>query len=102
MFSVIDNNMGSYPSECIERFVSLALRCCQEQTEARPSMSEVVRELENIWKMTPDADVTTASSDSMVADNGKVVTPSSNSRDPCTDISGSNLLSGVMPSITPR
>ncbi|XP_020273382.1 probable LRR receptor-like serine/threonine-protein kinase At1g06840 [Asparagus officinalis] len=102
MFSVIDNSMGSYPSECVERFVSLALRCCQDETDSRPSMSEVVRELENIWRMTPEADANTPSSDSMAADSAKVVTPFSLSREPCTDVSGSNLISGVIPTITPR
>lgn len=104
MFSVIDDSMGSYPSECIERFVSLALRCCRDETDARPSMAEIVRELENIWRMTPEADVTRVSN-SMDSENSKVGTPSSYSREePYTmaDISGSNLLSGVMPTISPR
>ncbi|RRT78898.1 hypothetical protein B296_00014517 [Ensete ventricosum] len=62
MFSIIDNRMGSYPSECIEKFVSLALRCCQDETDARPSMKEVVRELETIWGMTPEAETTASES----------------------------------------
>ncbi|XP_074381782.1 putative LRR receptor-like serine/threonine-protein kinase At1g06840 [Apium graveolens] len=45
MFSVIDKRMGSYPSECVERFLSLALKCCQENTDSRLSMTEVVHEL---------------------------------------------------------
>ncbi|KAG1338920.1 putative LRR receptor-like serine/threonine-protein kinase [Cocos nucifera] len=106
MFSVIDSRMGSYPSECIEKFVSLALRCCQDETDARPSMAEVVRELENIWRMTPEADVTP--SESVATDDaGKTVTPPSSSLaagNPyvSSDVSGSNLLSGAIPTITPR
>ncbi|XP_072958664.1 probable LRR receptor-like serine/threonine-protein kinase At1g06840 [Typha angustifolia] len=109
MFSVIDNRMGSYPSECIEKFISLALRCCQDETDARPSMMEVVRELEIIWRMTPEADATP--SESMATDSSKSATPPSSSSmvgmdagNPfvSSDVSGSNLLSGVMPSITPR
>ncbi|KAL8147542.1 hypothetical protein AgCh_005027 [Apium graveolens] len=45
IFAVIDKRMGSYPSECVKRFLSLALKCCQENTDSRPSMAEVVREL---------------------------------------------------------
>ncbi|XP_026658440.2 probable LRR receptor-like serine/threonine-protein kinase At1g06840 isoform X2 [Phoenix dactylifera] len=105
MFSVIDSRMGSYPSECIEKFVSLALRCCQDETDARPSMAEVVRELENIWRMTPEADATP--SESMATDAGKIVTPPSSSLaagNPyvSSDVSGSNLLSGAIPTIAPR
>ncbi|KAI7738473.1 hypothetical protein M8C21_031602, partial [Ambrosia artemisiifolia] len=56
IFSVIDEKMGSYPSECVEKFVTLALKCCQEDTDERPSMAEVVRELENIWQLMPDSE----------------------------------------------
>ncbi|KAJ0978507.1 hypothetical protein J5N97_013981 [Dioscorea zingiberensis] len=104
MFSVVDNRMGSYPSECIERFVALALRCCQEETDKRPPMSEVVRELENIWHMTPESD--SVPSESMVTDSVKSSTPTSTSfagnTYVSTDVSGSDLLSGVIPTITPR
>lgn len=105
VFSIIDNRMGSYPSECIEKFVSLALRCCLDETDARPSMTEVVRELETIWRMTPEADTT--ASESTATDSGMKATPpssSSDSRNPyvSSDVSGSNLLSGAMPTIIPR
>ncbi|KAL2509784.1 putative LRR receptor-like serine/threonine-protein kinase [Forsythia ovata] len=55
LFSIIDSRMGSYPSECMEKFVPLALSCCQDKPEERPSMLEVVRELENILRLVPDA-----------------------------------------------
>lgn len=105
VFSVIDNRMGSYPSECIEKFVALALRCCQDETERRPAMSEVVRELESIWRMTPESD--SVPSESMVTDSVKKSTPTSTSMETntyisTTDVSGSDLLSGAMPTITPR
>lgn len=105
IFSVIDDKMGSYPSECVEKFINLALKCCQEETDSRPSMAQVVRELENIWLMMPESDTTSV--DSLVTDSGKVMTPSSSSstiRPPyfSSDVSGSNLVSGVVPSITPR
>ncbi|XP_044495143.1 probable LRR receptor-like serine/threonine-protein kinase At1g06840 isoform X2 [Mangifera indica] len=109
IFSVIDGRMGSYPSDCIDKFLTLALKCCQDETDARPSMAEVVRELENIWLMMPASDTkipewrgseqkeeeTPPSSSSMV----KQLHPNPFES---SDVSGSNLVSGVIPTITPR
>ncbi|KAL9140823.1 hypothetical protein ABFS82_14G062600 [Erythranthe guttata] len=105
IFSIIDERMGSYPSDCVEKFINLALKCCQEETDSRPSMSEVVRELENIWLMMPESD--TNLSESLVTDPGKVVTTppsSSSSRNAYVsqDVSGSDLVSGVIPTVNPR
>lgn len=104
MFSIIDHRMGSCPSECIEKFVSLALRCCRNETDARPSMSEVVRELECIWQMTPEVDATP--SESMVRDSEKIFMPSSSSvsrtQYTTSDVSGSDLVSSGAPILTPR
>ncbi|CAI9107179.1 OLC1v1006477C1 [Oldenlandia corymbosa var. corymbosa] len=112
LFSVIDDRMGSYPSECVEKFMTLALKCCQEETESRPSMTEVVRELESIWMMVPESD--TKLVDSITTDPGKVVETTTSSsasssaiagmRHPyiSSEVSGSDLVSGVVPTITPR
>ncbi|KAK9065998.1 hypothetical protein SSX86_015400 [Deinandra increscens subsp. villosa] len=106
IFSVIDSRMGSYPSECVEKFVTLALNCCKEDTDERPSMAEVVRELENIRHMMPESD--SQVHDYMVTDSGKDVSSyqssSSTTKNPyvSADISGSDLVSGVVPSIAPR
>ncbi|GJY36430.1 probable LRR receptor-like serine/threonine-protein kinase isoform X1, partial [Tanacetum coccineum] len=105
IFSVIDSKMGSYPSECVEKFVTLALKCCKEDTDERPSMAEVVRELENIWQMMPESELPTH--DLISTDPGKnVSSPSSSSttKNPyvSSDISGSDLVSGVVPTIAPR
>lgn len=105
IFSIIDERMGSYPSECIEKFINLALKCCQEETDSRPSMAEVHRELENIWFLMPESD--TAISESLTSDSGKLATTptsSSSTRNPylSQDISGSDLISGVVPTIAPR
>ena len=48
IFSIIDGKMGSYPPKCVMKFLNLALKCCEDETNARPSMAEVVRELESI------------------------------------------------------
>lgn len=105
IFNVIDDQMGSYPSECVEKFINLALKCCQEETEGRPSMVEVVRELENIRVMMPES--YSIIRDSVVTDSEKDSrTPSSTSamKYPfvSADVSGSDLVSGVVPSIHPR
>lgn len=58
-FSVMDSTMGPYPSECVEKFIALALKCCEDKPEDRPSMLDVVRELEtiqSILNMMPDID----------------------------------------------
>ncbi|KAK4377420.1 hypothetical protein RND71_003716 [Anisodus tanguticus] len=59
MHSVMDSTMGPYPSECMEKFAALALKCCEDKPEDRPSMSDVVRELEtiqSILNMMPDTE----------------------------------------------
>ncbi|KAK0579849.1 hypothetical protein LWI29_032447 [Acer saccharum] len=57
IFSMIDRRMNSYPPACVEKFVTLALKCSQDETESRPSVAEVVRELENIWLSMPESDI---------------------------------------------
>ncbi|KAK8682616.1 hypothetical protein V6N13_055000 [Hibiscus sabdariffa] len=102
MFSVIDSRMGCYPSECIERFVGLALSCCQDKTENRPSMSDVVRELECILKMMPETESVSSDSGSSYSNSGKLLPSSSASYVSSSNVLGSDLISGVVPSITPR
>ncbi|WOG86027.1 hypothetical protein DCAR_0105221 [Daucus carota subsp. sativus] len=99
IFSVIDKQMGSYSSECVEKFVSLALSCCQEDTYARPSMAEVVRELEKIWFMIPASD--TRTTDLTNSDPRNTILAQSSSCQ-TEEVSGSELVSGVIPTITPR
>ncbi|XP_059429385.1 probable LRR receptor-like serine/threonine-protein kinase At1g06840 isoform X2 [Corylus avellana] len=105
IFSVIDERMRSCPSECLVIFATLALKCCQDVTDARPSMAEVVRELERICLMMPESGIRIA--DPMGVDAEKTVTPPSSSStlknsDMWSDVSGSNLVSGDISSITPR
>ncbi|CAK9142151.1 unnamed protein product [Ilex paraguariensis] len=106
MFSVIDSRMGSYPSECVERFVALALRCCHDKPEERPSMLDVVRELESILRMMPETGIDLLESKSryFTDDAASSSSLAYASRDPyvSTDVFGSNLISGVSPTITPR
>jgi hypothetical protein len=94
--------MRSCPSECLVIFVTLALKCCQDETDARPLMAEVVRELERICLMMPEFDIRIA--DPMGVDAEKIVTRLSSSStlknsDMWSDESGSNLVSGDISSI---
>ncbi|KAL3753312.1 hypothetical protein ACJRO7_000671 [Eucalyptus globulus] len=105
MFSIIDRSMGPYPSECIKKFMALALKCCDDQTKARPTMLEVVRELENISFMLPETDaITTESEPSSSGIEDSAPQPLYPRRSPYTslDLVGSDLVSGVIPTITPR
>uniref|UniRef100_A0A2N9IIQ2 Protein kinase domain-containing protein n=1 Tax=Fagus sylvatica TaxID=28930 RepID=A0A2N9IIQ2_FAGSY len=99
IYELVDDRMGSYPSECVVKFFTLALKCCEEETDARPSMAEVTRELEGIWLMMPDSDIRTTNA--MSSDAEKVMTPPSSSsmvKNPyvSSDVSGSDLVSGVV------
>lgn len=105
IFTVIDSRMGCYTSECMERFVALALRCCQDKPEQRPSMLDVVREMENIIRMIPETGLDLSVSESSYFGES---TPSSSlafvSMDPVSssNVLGSDLVSGSIPTITPR
>ncbi|XP_057442113.1 probable LRR receptor-like serine/threonine-protein kinase At1g06840 isoform X2 [Lotus japonicus] len=104
IFAVIDERMGSYPIEYVEKFFMLALNCCKDAPNDRPNMVEVVRELEKIWCMMPES-------------NGKEVEyPTSDFETICSsqpsssvkyssfisDVSGSDLVSGAIPINKPR
>ncbi|XP_043704508.1 probable LRR receptor-like serine/threonine-protein kinase At1g06840 [Telopea speciosissima] len=103
VFSIIDNRMGSYPFECAEKFLALALRCCQDKNDARPSMSDVVKELENILSiMTSESDIILPESSTTHSES--LTPPSSSASVPkhvSFDVSGGDLDSGVIPTITP-
>ncbi|KAA8517617.1 hypothetical protein F0562_015091 [Nyssa sinensis] len=105
MFSIIDSGMGSYPSECVERFVALALGCCQYRPEERPSMLDVVRELENILRMMPETRLDSSETTSKYF--GESASSSSSAYASrhlyiSSNVSGSDLISGNVPTITPR
>jgi hypothetical protein len=112
ILSVVDMRMGSCPGECVERFAALGLRCCRDETDARPSMVEVVRELEAIWQMTPEVDGVPSESVAMdpshtsgstaTSSGSRMVSGGNDQYMSSSDVSGSNLISGVMPSINPR
>ncbi|CAL4973427.1 unnamed protein product [Urochloa decumbens] len=53
---IIDSRMSLYPPECVTRFLALAIKCCRDETEARPYMADIVRELETIRSMLPEGE----------------------------------------------
>ncbi|KAG0555704.1 hypothetical protein KC19_12G188700 [Ceratodon purpureus] len=53
IMSIADPQMDTYPSkQGLEPLLKLALSCCQNESEARPRMVDIVRELEDIWRNT--------------------------------------------------
>ncbi|KAJ6693459.1 hypothetical protein OIU85_004246 [Salix viminalis] len=104
--SLVDGRMGSYPSDGVDKFLTLAMKCCNDDTDERPSMTDVVRELESIWKMMPESEITAMDTVSTDHTEMGMASPSSFSllKNPCvsSEVSGSDLVSGVVPAITPR
>ncbi|XP_057513677.1 probable LRR receptor-like serine/threonine-protein kinase At1g06840 [Actinidia eriantha] len=105
MFSIIDRNMGPYPSECIKRFMALALKCSQDKTDVRPTMLEVVRELENLVSELPESDTVQLelnASSSGISESATSSVYVKRSPYVSMDFPGSDLVSGVIPTIRPR
>ncbi|KAF9670970.1 hypothetical protein SADUNF_Sadunf13G0124400 [Salix dunnii] len=106
LFSIVDGRMGSYPSNCVDKFLTLAMKCCYDETDERPSMIDVVRELESIWNMMPESEIKAMDTASTDHTEMEMTSPSSFSlwKNPCvsSEVSGSDLVSGVVPAITPR
>ncbi|TKY65644.1 LRR receptor serine/threonine-protein kinase [Spatholobus suberectus] len=107
IYSIIESRMGLYPSDCLDKFLTLALSCCQDNPEERPSMLDVVRELEDIVAMFPESET---SFPDVTLDNSSEMAPSSSlgsnaareDRHKYAYVSGSNLVSDVIPTIAPR
>ncbi|GLT26758.1 hypothetical protein SLA2020_018030 [Shorea laevis] len=99
--------MRSYPSKCVEMFVNLAMKCCQDEIDSRPSMDEMVRTLETIRLMMPEY------SDPLLVESMKVDPKKTSTTPPLSFsivknlytssfVSGSDLVRGVIPTVTPR
>ncbi|KAK9674205.1 hypothetical protein RND81_12G218100 [Saponaria officinalis] len=101
VMSLMDESMGPYQTDTIIRFVKLALRCCHDETNARPSMMEIVRELEDMSDFVTDSDSGMTGSSRGGADSSVGFTSMKNPY-MSSDISGSDLVSGVLPNISPR
>ncbi|KAB2062621.1 hypothetical protein ES319_A10G164300v1 [Gossypium barbadense] len=109
MFSIIDQSMGAYSSEIIKKFMALALKCCLDDPKERPTMLEVVRELENLCSQLPETEMSapgtgTGTGSESDASNASPSLPlySGRNSQPTNEIYGSELVSGVIPTIRPR
>ncbi|XP_021767444.1 probable LRR receptor-like serine/threonine-protein kinase At1g06840 isoform X3 [Chenopodium quinoa] len=106
LFGIVDSKMGDYPSECVERFIALALRCSQDKPEMRPSMLDVVRELENFLQLVPESMIMSDTSSLQLRSSSSTTTTSltnvSKFARTSSDVSGSDLTTTVLPTITPR
>ena len=107
MFSIIDRSMGSYSSECIEKFMALALKCCQDDPNERPTILEVVRELENLCSLLPESDLIPTESDASISgvsgvDPSPLYSGRNSQSQMTTESLGSELVSGEIPTIRPR
>ena len=121
MLSIMDRNMGSHNDEsCVKRFMDLALKCTKDEPRGRPLMLEIVRELENIISTLPQLshDHTTTNHNTNTSSSSSLgFSPFSSSAglsaqlgnfgrinlDLSTDqYHGSDLVSGVIPTIKPR
>lgn len=105
MISAIDKHIGSHLPECVEKFMTLALKCCEEETGARPSMAEVVRELEDIWLLMPEPEAKLAESSATSPGGYAILSSSAATRNPHTssdDSLGRDPGSEVISTLTPR
>ncbi|XP_031494347.1 probable LRR receptor-like serine/threonine-protein kinase At1g06840 isoform X2 [Nymphaea colorata] len=113
LVKVADSRMGSYPFACLEQFAELAIRCCDDETDRRPSISEVVRELEIICQKMPHSEYTSSElteTEIGMSENMKpsVITSTTTTvagtidNYPFSSASGGDLLSVCVPDPSPR
>lgn len=107
LFGIVDSRMGEYPSEYVENFIALAVRCCQDKPEMRPCILDVVRELENVLQLVPESmsmsDITSLQSHSTSSTtNTSFSNNVSKYAQMSSDVSGSDLTTTVMPTFIPR
>ncbi|VVB12786.1 unnamed protein product [Arabis nemorensis] len=98
MVSMIDKRMELWSIESAEKFAALALRCSDDSPEMRPAMAEVVKELEALVQANPER-MDTPSSSSVLSTSSSNVTRDLHDS---SSLLGSDLSSGVVPSIAPR
>ncbi|KAL7237832.1 hypothetical protein ACSBR2_004022 [Camellia fascicularis] len=56
LHEILDPNILGTAVKGLEKFVDLAMRCVEEEGAARPTMCEVVKEIENIEQIAPNTD----------------------------------------------
>lgn len=96
--SMADNRMGQSAPDKVMKLAELALRCCEDRPEMRPSMSKVVKDLESICQSVKETDMFSETTTLLYT---KTSSSSSSSPVP-SSLTGSNLDSGFFESVKPR
>ncbi|KAK4802547.1 hypothetical protein SAY86_000750 [Trapa natans] len=100
--SIIDPKMGTYPKDCIEKFTLLSLKCSDDNPDKRPSMLDVVRELEAIIKMMPETDGLFSETSSMHFAPSFAESSSYNESHIFSNVSGSDFNSEIISKVIAR
>ncbi|KAL0755982.1 hypothetical protein Bca101_093650 [Brassica carinata] len=96
--SMADSRMGQSSPDKVMKLAGLALWCCEDRPEMRPSMSKVVKELESICQSVKETDMFSETTTLLYT---KTSSSSSSSPVP-SSLTGSNLDSGFFESVKPR
>ncbi|VAH65397.1 unnamed protein product [Triticum turgidum subsp. durum] len=76
---IIDSRMSWCPPEFATRFLSLGLKCCQDDTDARPYMAEIARELDAIRSDLPEGEDFMSVTSMEISSSGTLTQSTSNS-----------------------
>lgn len=96
--SMADSRMGQSSPDKVMKLAGLALWCCEDRPEMRPSMSKVVKELESICQSVKETDMFSETTTLLYT---KTSSSSSSSPVP-SSLTGSNLDSAFFESVKPR
>jgi hypothetical protein len=103
---MIDPHIAHYPAEPLEQFMALALSCCRDMPEARPTMADVVRDLEELGRRNADIFPNGYSMDMGSTASGRTTSlPTSypfSGRHDRSSADTSELLSGTVMHVAPR
>ncbi|KAH7331194.1 hypothetical protein KP509_20G019500 [Ceratopteris richardii] len=104
LLSIVDHRMSPYLADSLQPLVHLAISCCKDEADSRPSMAEAVQELESIWQqMHPGQSATTSETfTSTVSDAKSNKGLTYNYPYISSDIEGVGLVSGIVPDVGPR
>ncbi|KAL0714332.1 hypothetical protein Bca4012_021311 [Brassica carinata] len=98
--SMADSRMGQSSPDKVVKLAALALWCCEDRPEMRPSMSKVVKELESICQSVKETDMFSETTTLLYTKTSS----SSSSPVPSyfSSLPGSNLDSGFLEAVKPR
>ncbi|KAL1195842.1 putative leucine-rich repeat receptor-like serine/threonine-protein kinase [Cardamine amara subsp. amara] len=97
--SVVDSRMGQCSPNKVKKLAELALWCCEDRPETRPSMSKVVKELEGICQSVREPDMFSEKTKLLCT---KTSSSSSPVPSPLSLLPGSDLDSGFFHPVKPR